>query len=145
MASITTALFSTTPRCPPPRIALYTGRYCYMLWEEGAPLQCDCRTDEGMATYRYYARRLRRTFSQPLVQILSICVLLFLGIRWVLRHNHDDDGYYAPVARPVRSVEDRRIDWSKLYYAQYVTSPEYLCNALMVWHEIEEIGSRAQR
>jgi hypothetical protein len=98
-----------------------------------------------MATYRYYARRLRRTFSQPLVQILSICVLLFLGIRWVLLHNHDDDGYYAPVARPVKSVEDPRIDWSKLYYAQYVTSPEYLCNALMVWSEIEDIGSRAQR
>lgn len=61
-------------------------------------------------------------------------------------HNHDDDeGAYAPIGRPVKSVEDSRIDWSKLYYAQYVTSLEYLCNALMVWSEIEEIGSRAQR
>lgn len=42
------------------------------------------------------------------------------------------------------SVEDESIDWSKLYYVQYVTSPEILCNALMVWSEIEEIGSRAQ-
>jgi hypothetical protein len=63
----------------------------------------------------------------------------------VIRRNHDDDGYYAPVARPVRSVEDPRTDWSKLYYVQYVTSQEYLCNSLMVWSEIEDIGSRAQR
>jgi hypothetical protein len=61
-------------------------------------------------------------------------------------HNNDNDkGAYAPIGRPVKSVEDSSIDWSKLYYAQYVTSPEYLCNALMVWSEIEEIGSRAQR
>jgi hypothetical protein len=98
-----------------------------------------------MANYHYYTRRIRRLFSQPLVQILSICVLLFLGISWVIRRNHDDDGYYAPVARPVRSVEDPRTDWSKLYYVQYVTSQEYLCNSLMVWSEIEDIGSRAQR
>ncbi|PMD34160.1 glycosyltransferase family 8 protein [Hyaloscypha variabilis F] len=49
------------------------------------------------------------------------------------------------MARPVMSVESPRIDWSKLYYAQYVTSEEYLCNALMLWSEIEDIGSRAQR
>jgi hypothetical protein len=99
-----------------------------------------------MANYRYYTRRIRRLVTQPPFQILSICGLLFFGIRWVLKHNHDDDnGNHAPIARPVKSVEDPSIDWSKLYYAQYVTSQEYLCNALMVWSEIEEIGSRAQR
>lgn len=72
-------------------------------------------------------------------------MLLFLGIRWVLAHNHDDDDVLGPVAHPVKKVDDPSIDWSKLYYVQYVTSPEYLCNALMVWSEIEEIGSRAQR
>lgn len=98
-----------------------------------------------MATnYRYY-RRLRRIVSTTPFQIVSICVFLIFGIRWVTRHNHDDDPAYAPVGRPVRSVENQRIDWSKLYYVQIVNSPEYLCNALMVWHQIEEIGSRAQR
>ncbi len=98
-----------------------------------------------MANHRYYTRRIRRIVSTPPFQILSICIFLFFGIRWVIRHNHDDDGSYAPVGMPMKSVENERIDWSKLYYAQYVTSPEYLCNALMVWSEIEEIGSRAQR
>jgi len=99
-----------------------------------------------MANFRYYTRRIRRLASQPAFQLISICAIIFFGIRWVLQHNHDDDGKsHAPMARPVKSVENRWIDWSKLYYAQYVTSEEYLCNALMLWSEIEDIGSRAQR
>lgn len=144
---ITTNTFSsTTPRWIPPSISWSTGPNQCLLSAEGATDQCDRKTDESMPNYRYYSRRLRRLLSQPAFQLLSICALLFFGIRWVIRHNHDDEeGYYAPVARPMKSVEDPRIDWSKLYYVQYVTSPEYLCNALMVWSEIEEIGSRAQR
>jgi hypothetical protein len=49
-----------------------------------------------------------------------------------------------PAPRPTARVDAKGINWSKLYYVQYVTSPEYLCNALMVWSQIEEIGSRAQ-
>jgi hypothetical protein len=112
---------------------------------EEVQIQCDRKADEFMANYRYYIRRIRRIILTPPFQILSICIALFFGIRWVIKHNHDDDGSYAPVGIPVKSVEDESIAWSKLYYAQYVTSPEYLCNALMVWSEIEEIGSRAQR
>jgi len=111
-----------------------------------AQAQCDRKTHGSMATnYRYYTRLIRRIVSTPPFQIVSLCFFLILGVRWVTRHNHDDASAYAPVGRPVRSVENQRIDWSKLYYAQIVMSPEYLCNALMVWHQIEEIGSRAQR
>ncbi|TVY23487.1 Glucose N-acetyltransferase [Lachnellula hyalina] len=98
-----------------------------------------------MAGYRYYSRRLKSLTATPSFQVIAICLGLFLGIRWILRHNHDEDQAPPHAVRPMRSVEDDRIDWSKLYYVQYVTSPEYLCNALMVWSEIEEIGSRAQR
>ena len=70
---------------------------------------------------------------------------MVLGIRWVVKYNHGDEYAPGPLARPTKSVEDSRIDWSKLYYVQYVTSPENLCNALMIWSQIEEIGSRAQR
>jgi len=97
-----------------------------------------------MAGYRYYSRRLKNITSTPAFQVSAISICFFLGIRWVLRHNHDEDQALPRVARPMMSVEDERIDWSKLYYVQYATSPEYLCNALMVWSEIEEIGSRAQ-
>lgn len=98
-----------------------------------------------MANYRYYTRRFRRIAVTPLFQVVAICLFLAFGLSWVIKHNHDDDQDGRPAARPTKSVEDPSIDWSKLYYVQYVTSPEYLCNALMVWSQIEEIGSRAQR
>ncbi|KAE8452023.1 hypothetical protein EG329_002188 [Mollisiaceae sp. DMI_Dod_QoI] len=98
-----------------------------------------------MANYRFYTRRIRRIAVSPIFQIVAICLCLIFGINWVIRHNHDDDVDAIPAARPTTTVEDPSIDWSKRYYVQYVTSPEYLCNALMVWSEIEEIGSRAQR
>jgi peptidoglycan/LPS O-acetylase OafA/YrhL len=98
-----------------------------------------------MAGFRFFARRIRRIFSSPTVQIASVCLFVFLGIRFVVLHNHDDVfTSLPPAASPTARVDDKGIDWSKLYYVQYVTSPEYLCNALMVWSQIEEIGSRAQ-
>jgi hypothetical protein len=98
-----------------------------------------------MATLRFYTRRIKRIASTTAFQLTSICIFLFLCMRWVLKHNHEDDDVPGPVAYPEKSVDDPSIDWSKLYYVQYVTTPEYLCNALMIWSEIEEIGSRAQR
>lgn len=98
-----------------------------------------------MATIRLYSRRLRRIASHPAAQLVAIGLVLFFGISWVIEHNHDNDRPYAPIARPTASVEAPGIDWSAKYYVQYATTPEYLCNALMVWDQIEEIGSRAQR
>lgn len=98
-----------------------------------------------MAGTRYYTRRIRHLFSSPTIQIAGLCLFLFLAIRFVIQHNHDDVLVRLPPApRPTAKVDAEGIDWSKLYYVQYVTSPEYLCNALMVWSQIEEIGSRAQ-
>lgn len=63
----------------------------------------------------------------------------------MLEHNHDDVETILPAsARPTTTVDDPSIDWSKLAYVQYATSPEYLCNALMIWSEIEELGTLAQ-
>jgi hypothetical protein len=97
-----------------------------------------------MAGARYYVRLLKRYSATPAFQLIAIFLCLFLGIRWVLRHNHDGDEALPPPAKPTASVEDEGIEWSKMYYVMYATSAEYLCNALMVWSEIEEIGSRAQ-
>ena len=99
-----------------------------------------------MASIRYYARLVRRLFSSPAIRIASICAFLFLVIRYVIQHNYDDalSVKLPHTPRPTAKVDAKGIDWSKLYYVQYVTSPEYLCNALMVWSQIEEIGSRAQ-
>ncbi|KAH8595601.1 hypothetical protein B0O99DRAFT_652061 [Bisporella sp. PMI_857] len=43
------------------------------------------------------------------------------------------------------TVDDNRIDWNGLQYVQFVTTPESLCDSLMIWSKIEEIGSRGQR
>ena len=94
-----------------------------------------------MAGTRFYTRCIRRLFSSPAIQIASV----FLLIRFVIQHNHDDVLIPLPPApRPTAKVDAEGINWNKLYYVQYVISPEYLCNALMVWSQIEEIGSRAQ-
>lgn len=99
-----------------------------------------------MASVRYSTRRMRRLFSSPAVKIVLVCTIVFLAIRFVIQHNYDDAlSVKLPHApRPTARVDNTEIDWSKLYYVQYVTSTEYLCNALMVWSQIEEIGSRAQ-
>jgi hypothetical protein len=97
-----------------------------------------------MAGLRSYSRRIQKGFYSSTARLVTICLFLFFSIHWIIKHNHDDDDLYPGSVRPTISVEDSRIDWNKLQYVQYVTSPEYLCNALMIWSEIEEIGSRGQ-
>jgi hypothetical protein len=98
-----------------------------------------------MATSRYYIKRLRRVTSKPLVQLIAIFTFLFVGVQWIIRHNHDSEEVVGPVGRHHRSVNDKKIDWGGFYYVQFVNSPEYLCNAVMLWNQMEEVGGRAQR
>ena len=37
------------------------------------------------------------------------------------------------------------IDWSQYAYTQYATTPDYLCNSLMLFAQLHALGSRAQR
>jgi len=97
-----------------------------------------------MATSRYYFKRLRRIAVTPIVQLTGIFAFLFFGVQWLVNRN-DSVQEFGPVGRHYKSVEDRRIDWRGMYYVQFVTSPEYLCNAVMLWNQMEEIGSHAQR
>ncbi|EPE35105.1 Nucleotide-diphospho-sugar transferase [Glarea lozoyensis ATCC 20868] len=97
-----------------------------------------------MSSSRYFIRRFKRITSSSTIQLLTICFCAFLAIRWVIRHNHDDDNAEKYKTLAI-SVDTAKVDWFKLYYVQYVTTEEELCNALIVWSEIEEIGSRAQR
>jgi hypothetical protein len=97
----------------------------------------------SMSGSRYYIRRLKNLTSSSSVQLLTICFCAFFAIRWVIRHNHANDlaAKYKTLTISIDTVE---VDWFKLFYVQYVTTEEELCNALIVWSEIEEIGSRAQ-
>ncbi|RDW83296.1 hypothetical protein BP5796_04787 [Coleophoma crateriformis] len=100
-----------------------------------------------MAGVRSYSRRIRRALSTPAAQLTIVLLFILLGIRIVLRNNWDAEEIAPPIAaaRPTKKVEDPNIDWSRFKYVQYVTTPEYLCNAVMIWSQIEEIGSRANR
>src|SRR3954447_10052973 len=97
-----------------------------------------------MAGLRYYNRRIRRLLSSKLFQVCCIAIFLFLLIQWLITHNHDNSAASPILPRPTARVDDKNIDWSKLYYVQHVTTPENLCSALMIWASIESIGSRAQ-
>jgi hypothetical protein len=98
---------------------------------------------QSMSSSRYYIRRFKNLTSSSTVRLLTICFCIFFAIRWVIRHNHDDDPT-AKYKTLTISVDAAEVDWFKLFYVQYVTMEEELCNALIVWSEIEEIGSRAQ-
>lgn len=89
-------------------------------------------------------RRLQRIAATPVFKLVTTIILVIFGIRWVLDHNHDRDEWPGAV-RPTASVESNRVKWDDKRYIQIVADEERLCSAVLVWHEIEEIGSRAQR
>lgn len=37
------------------------------------------------------------------------------------------------------------VDWSQVAYVQYVTKPNYLCNAVMMFERLHVLGSKADR
>lgn len=99
-----------------------------------------------MAGLRFYTRRSRILNSTTPVQVFLIFLLMFLAVRFVVLHSHNSDQFPPRVVPgPVTTVDDPAIDWFKFAYVQHVTSPEYLCSALMLWSQVETIGSHAQR
>lgn len=98
-----------------------------------------------MATSKYYLKRLRRIASTPLVQLTGIFAFLFFGLQWLIKHNHDSEEVVGPVGRHYSNVDSRKIDWSRMKYVQFVNSPEHLCNAVMLWNQMEEIGGHPRR
>ncbi len=38
-----------------------------------------------------------------------------------------------------------KIDWSRFAYAQYVTTPAYLCNSVMIFESLHRLGARADK
>ena len=97
-----------------------------------------------MALLRKPKLLLKRALSSTAFQISSLCLFLFIFVQWTILHNYDNDIASHVPPRPTVRIDSPRINWSKLHYVQYVTTPEMLCSALMIWSQIEEIGSRAQ-
>ncbi|KAK0101441.1 N-acetylglucosaminyltransferase [Cadophora gregata] len=89
-------------------------------------------------------RRIQRITATPTFKLVALIIFLLLGIRWLLDHNHDRHDWPGPV-RPTMSVESLWIQWDDKQYIQIVADEEKLCSAVLTWHDIEEIGSRARR
>lgn len=89
-------------------------------------------------------RRIQRITTTPVFKLVAAIILILLGIRWVLDHNHNNDDWPGSV-RPTMSVESRWIKWDNKQYIQIVADEEKLCSAVLTWHDIESIGSRARR
>jgi hypothetical protein len=84
-------------------------------------------------------RRIRRLlFSKP-IQFLAICLAIYGAIKWVIHINYQDPRASRIRPIPTSGVRDRRIDWKKFQYVQFVTSAESLCNSMMIWHSFEEL------
>jgi len=88
---------------------------------------------------RAHMPQQRRLIQFAVVATATSLILLFLK-------------YKGPFA-PERSVlptlfsahKDGGVDWSQFAYVQYVTSVPYLCNSLMLFSRLHELGSKADR
>lgn len=45
----------------------------------------------------------------------------------------------------VPPFEGSQVDWSRFAYTQYVTTPAYLCNSVMIFETLFRLGSKADR
>ncbi|KAH8815918.1 hypothetical protein F5884DRAFT_201445 [Xylogone sp. PMI_703] len=78
--------------------------------------------------------------------ILLILLVGGLATTFLIHHSYAPSSpYRVKQPRLTRELDDSSIDWEKFKYVQYAASPESLCNAVMIWRDMETIGSRAQR
>ncbi|KAI9055188.1 hypothetical protein LZ554_000152 [Drepanopeziza brunnea f. sp. 'monogermtubi'] len=103
------------------------------------------RDKNTLGDSRSQLRRIQLITATPTFKLVAIVIFVFVGIRWVVEHNHDSDDWLAGGAQPVRSVESVRNNWGNKQYIQVVADEEKLCSAVLVWHDMEDIGSRASR
>lgn len=89
-------------------------------------------------------RRVQRIAATPVFKLVAAIILLLLAIRWLLHSNPDKEEWPGSV-RPTTSVESYWIKWDNKQYIQIVADEEKLCSAVLTWHDIESIGSRARR
>ena len=58
---------------------------------------------------------------------------------------------FAPTTPPLEELSEpplsleKNIDWSRFAYGQYVTNSLYLCNSVMFFARLHQLGSRADR
>ncbi|CAL3972011.1 hypothetical protein PZA11_005237 [Diplocarpon coronariae] len=90
-------------------------------------------------------RRMQRLATRPAFRLFATVLFVILSTRWVLEHFHEDEDWPGRGVKPTTGVESHWVDWDRKQYVQVVADEEKLCGAILVWHDIESIGSRARR
>ncbi|RFU23961.1 hypothetical protein B7463_g12381, partial [Scytalidium lignicola] len=100
-----------------------------------------------MAGTRILPRRLLQLFGSRIVHVLLIIAVLGFSTQFLIIYTSDPSfpPYRVRQPRITHRLDSSSIDWSEFKYVQYATSPESLCNAVMIWRDMEHIGSRGQR
>lgn len=100
-----------------------------------------------MASLQFTLRRLRRKYWKPPVQVGFFVLLIIFLLYFIIRRSGGSGAQPQNVnaLQFVYRVDTPTIDWSKYAYVQYVSSPAYLCSALMIFSELDEVSSRAKR
>lgn len=83
------------------------------------------------------------TFASPLppwrqrrsLLVIAVICLLYLSIASPFAHHNESAHPLFP----------QHVDWSQYAYSQYATDQHYLCNSLMVFDQLEKLGSKADR
>ncbi|KAK4171173.1 family 8 putative glycosyltransferase [Triangularia setosa] len=87
------------------------------------------------------------------IVFMLTCVLLLLFVRpsemsagWsALQLPPSPSSVASPAAPESTESPSDALDWSKFAYLQYVTNSHYLCNSVMLFEQLHQYGSRADR
>lgn len=90
-----------------------------------------------MAALAVYIRRYHLiAYGRILIPIALVAIIVYLLSRAPAQSN-------ASLPELTKALNDPEIDWSRFAYVQYVTSPEYLCNALMLFTSLRDLNTKA--
>lgn len=88
-------------------------------------------------------RRLYQVLSSKRLRttLLSLLIILVLSLSLVYLWN---DALLLGFSAPNSQI-DRGVNWSRFAYTQYATTPDYLCNSVMLFESLRRLNSNASR
>jgi hypothetical protein len=76
--------------------------------------------------------------------VLLVCILLWVWNNHVYDRLTGPSCYFRSPVAPNYQQRLTTTDWSKYAYSLYATDSEYLCNAVMIFDDLRQYGSKAE-
>lgn len=86
----------------------------------------------------------QKRFIQLAIFATAILLTILLSLRYRRPSVPDTSSLQTAFSSPEQSSDDG-IDWSQFAYVQYVTTIPYLCNSVMLFDRLHQLGSKADR